>query len=120
MTELTLPCGDHLATEKVGDELHSVTDPQDRHAKLKNRWGQLGSTLRIDRGRATRENQPRNLTSFIFIWWLTKGPNLTVDVLLTDSPSDQLGVLGAEVQDQNLAALVHWVHSEGRDSTVHP
>lgn len=120
VTKLSLTSSNYFAAQKVSDELHSVADSEDRHAQTQHFGRQLRGALCIDRRRTTREDKSCDVSSFGCVRRLTVGPHLAVDVLLTDTPSDQLGVLGAEVQDQNLAALVHWNHSEGRDSTVRP
>ena len=105
--ELALGCGLHLPTEEVGHQLHAVTDPEHRDAGLEDRPIEQRSAFGVDRIRSPRQDQPSDFVDFVRPWRLRIGANLAVDLGFTDPPSDQLGVLGPEVQDQDLLPVGH-------------
>src|SRR6185369_14173388 len=98
--ELSLPCRDNLPAEVAAHELHPVADPEHRNPEFEKLLGYPWSTLFVDRlgssgqDDAARTKRPdrRNLQ--------IKGVKLAVDMSFPHPPCNQLGVLGAEIENQ--------------------
>ena len=106
LREPELPVGGrlHLSPEQLGEQLHAVADPQDRHPEVDLLPIDVGRPLRVHRGGAPGEHQAGDLFSLFDHRGLGVGPDLAVDVGFADATSDQLGVLGSEVENQDLLA----------------
>ena len=90
-----------LAAEKMAGELHPVADAQDRNPEVEHpRVDTRRPVGKHTRRPATQNDRPRrdvpNLSQRI-----GAGLNLTIDVLLPNPPSNELGVLRPEVENQN-------------------
>src|SRR5690606_20062521 len=90
-----------LAAEQMAEELHAVADAEHRHAELED--------LRIDRGRPFLEHARRTAgeddggrrEGLDGLGIHRARMDLAIDTQLADSPGDELGVLAAEVEDEN-------------------
>ena len=89
------------AAEGVGHGLEAVADTQDGHASLKNRGIDGGRTLLVHGRRATGQDDGRGLLGEHVRHAHGVGDDLGVDVGLTHAARDQLGVLRAEVNDED-------------------
>ena len=91
--------GGNLPAQRVGHELCAVADPEDGNAQLENPCIALRNPLVEDAGGAPRENDSLHLPS------LEPGrrdvvvEDLAVHAALPYAPSDELVVLGAEIQN---------------------
>ena len=107
-TKLSLRRGLDLASKEVRHELHAVADSEDRNPRLEQGDVNQRCALGIDRVRAARKHDPFDTVEFIQSRGLEARLDLAVDVGFTDPAGDQLGVLGPEVQNQDLLPGIHW------------
>ena len=91
----------HRAAERLGHGLESVADAEDRHARVEERRIDRGSPLRVDAARAAGQHDRCGLLGEHLRHAHGVGHDLGVDVRLADSTGDELGVLGAEVDDEH-------------------
>ena len=89
------------AAEGVGHGLEAVADAQDGHAGLENRGIDGGSTLLVHGGRAAGQDDGGGLLGEHVRHAHGVGDDLGVDVGLTHAARDQLGILRAEVDDED-------------------
>ena len=84
-------------------ELHSVTDSQHGHTQLEKLRIRLRRFVAIDAGGPTREDDSfwGKLSDFFYAG--VKGDDLRVNLALADAPSDDLGILRSEIEDQETA-----------------
>src|SRR5215213_3747670 len=92
----------HSAAELVDHQLHPVTDAEHRNAELEQLLAERRGALGIDRGRAAREHQALRPAFLYPLERRVVRQQLAEDPALADAPRDQLGVLAAEVEDENL------------------
>src|SRR5581483_4074177 len=95
-----------FAAELGGDELAAVADAEDRHARGVDRRVDGRRALDVDRGRAAGEDDPLRLAGQHLRHRHVAGDDLGVDVGLPHPAGDQLGVLRAEVDDEDRVDLV--------------
>ena len=89
------------AAELLGDQLGAVADAEDRHAELVDRRVERRRAVDVDALRAAGQDQRRRPPRGDLGGRDAVGHDLGVHVQLADPPGDQLGVLGAEVDDED-------------------
>ena len=89
------------ATKGVSHGLEAVADAQHGHAGLEDRGIDGGRTLLVHGGRAAGQDDGGGLLGEHVRHAHGVGDDLGVDVGLTHATRDQLGVLGAEVDDED-------------------
>ena len=89
------------AAEGVGHGLEAVADAQDGHAGLEDRGIDGGSPLLVHGGRAAGQDDGGGLLGEHVRHAHGVGDDLGVDVSLTHAARDQLGILRAEVDDED-------------------
>src|SRR5690606_16072006 len=85
--------------------LHAVADAQDRQARIEHLLRRPRRTLDRGRLRAAGQDDPLRREGRDLGWVVVPGPDLAVDADLADAAGDQLGVLRAEVEDEDLVAM---------------
>ena len=88
------------AAEDVDHRLHPVADAQHRDLELQQLTSQLRCALRVDGGRAARQDQRRRAPLADPLHGGVVGQQLGEHPALADPPGNQLGVLPPEVEDQ--------------------
>ena len=81
--------------------LQAVADPQNRQAEIENRFFSNGRVFVIHRRRAARQNDADGRVTPNFIQRSVAGKNHRKDVLFADAAGDELGILRAEVEDND-------------------
>ena len=89
------------AAEGVSHGLEAVADAQDGHTGLKDRRIDGGRTLLVHGGRAAGQDDGGGLLGEHVRHAHGVGDDLGVDVSLTHAAGDQLGILRAEVDDED-------------------
>jgi len=97
----------YLATQLVGDELRAVTNTQDRHPGVVHRRIEPRSTVHVHALGATREDDRRRLALGDLGRADRVRDDLGIDVVLTDSAGDELGVLRTEIHHEDGATGRH-------------
>jgi hypothetical protein len=92
----------HLAAELVRHGLLAVADAEHRHAGLEDGLGCQRRVLVEHRGGSAGEDHALGLHRGERRFGALVGHDLRVHALLAHAPRDELGDLGAEVDDQNL------------------
>jgi hypothetical protein len=95
----------HHAPEPLDEPLLAVADPEDRFAELEQAHVGVGRVGGEDARGPTGEHEASGVELPDELEIDVGRMDLAVDVLLADTPSDQLGVLRAEVQDQDAVAM---------------
>ena len=90
----------------MGQNLQAIADAQHRDLELEDTWVRLGSRLIEDAAGATREDDATGLTLRNFSRRGIVREDGRVDLTLTDTPGDDLGVLRTKIEYDNL--LLHW------------
>ena len=91
----------HGAAERVGHRLETVADPQDRHPGLENRGIDRRCALLVHGGRAAGQDDGGGFLGEHVRHAHGVRDNLGVDVSLAHTARDQLGILRAEVDDED-------------------
>jgi hypothetical protein len=91
----------YLAPELMGHELHAVADAKDGDTEVKDRRIGLGRAFGVDAGRATAEDDATRVEFGDFLGGEVVANDLGVDLGFADAPSDDLGVLGTEVENND-------------------
>ena len=92
-------CSAHFAAQSVRHELQPVADSEHGQSKLKHARIGRGSIFVINGRRPARENDSnRRVLANFFDGGIARKHNRK-DILLADASGDQLGILGAEVED---------------------
>ena len=89
------------AAELLGDELGAVADAEDRDAEVVDRRVERRRTVDVHALRAAGEDQRRGSPGGDLGGRDAVGHDLGVHRQLADAAGDQLGVLGAEVDDED-------------------
>jgi hypothetical protein len=89
------------ATELVSQQLQAVADAEDRHVDLEHLGIDPGRVLGQDARGSAGQDQPGRGPRAHLVGGQGGRMDLAVDVLLANSPGDQLGVLGTEIEDQD-------------------
>ncbi len=87
--------------EVAGQQLGAVADAEDRHAEVVDTGVDGGRPVDVDRGRPAGEDDPGGASLGELGGGDRVGHDLAVDVGLADPTGDELGVLGAEVDDED-------------------
>ena len=101
VAELTVIAGQHLAAELLRHGLHAVADAEHGHAELEHRLRCARRFLVGDRFGTTREDDALRLPLADVVVADVPGQDFAVDAELAHAARDELGVLGAEVEDQD-------------------
>ena len=91
-----------LATELERHRLHAVTDAEHRNAHLKELRAKSRRALGVDRGRSAGEDQGARGAVADALERDVRGQELGEDAALADPPGDELRVLPAEVENEDL------------------
>ena len=99
----------HPSAAEIVDELHAVADAQHRNAQMQNLLLHAGRALGIDAvGAAGQDDAAQRLVPP-----LLNGhgvvENLAIDAGFAHAPRDELIVLAAEIEDDNLFRLRHGI-----------
>ncbi len=89
------------SAERLGHHLEAVADAQHGHACLEQGGVHPGSALGVDAGGAARQDHRRGVPREHLLDAPGVRDDLGVHVRLTDASRDELGVLGAEVDDED-------------------
>ena len=92
---------DHLTTEGIHHELQAIADPQDGDVQIKDPLVHPRAALFINTRRTAGQDDPFRLERFDLGQFEIRRFNLTVNVVFTHPPGNQLIVLGTEVNDQD-------------------
>ena len=88
--------------ERVDQQLHAVTDPHHGDPELEQPQVQRGSPFGVDRGGATREDDPAGFAPGDLLDRDVVGKQLAEDAAVANAPGDQLRVLPAVVEHDDL------------------
>src|SRR5665213_175505 len=99
-TKLSLGGLLNFSLQSVGNELHSVANPQNGNANFKNFLGNMGSAFGVNTGGPAGKNDALR----IFLENLSDcrrvRKNFAVNLGFPDPPGDQLAVLGAKIKNE--------------------
>src|SRR4051812_3106438 len=90
------------AAQLVDHQLHPVTDAQHRDPEVEELLAERRGAVGIDRGRAAGEHKALRPAFLDPLEWSVVREQLAEDSALTDATGDQLRVLAAEVEDEDL------------------
>src|SRR6185312_5091491 len=98
-----------LAASSVADltaemmrHLHqAITNSQDRNSQGKNLWVNLGRAVFVNAGRPTGKNDPVWLFPGNCVGRGIEADDLRINLQLANAPTDDLGVLRTEIEDEN-------------------
>ena len=93
--------GRYLATEFGSHGLHAVADAEDGHAQTPDRLASAGSIVRGHGLRTAGENDAARGKGANVLGRCIPGVQFAIHPGFTDASRDQLGVLGAEIQDED-------------------
>src|SRR5205823_14389308 len=79
----------------------TVKDSENRHSQSKNLWINLGRTVFVNAGQAARQNDAVWLFARNGVGRSIKADNLRINLQLPNAPTDDLGVLRTEIEDEN-------------------
>jgi hypothetical protein len=83
----------------MGQQLHPIADAQYRHPLLQHIARQVRRARSIDAGGTSREDKTPGVKRQHVLGWGVPRKKLAVDVGLTDTPGNKLGVLGTKVEN---------------------
>jgi hypothetical protein len=101
VAELALGRALDLAAELAGHGLHAVADAQHRHAELEHRLRRAPVLGLVHRVGATGEDHALRAETAHELVGHVEGMQLAVHLLLAHAARDELGDLGAEVEDED-------------------
>ncbi len=104
VAELAHPCVFHPAAELRRHRLHAVADAQYRNAQLEDPIGRFRRGVLVYGGRAAREDDAARSEVADEGLADVEGMQLAIHLRLPDPARDQLRVLRAEVEDEDLVA----------------
>src|SRR5918998_1044638 len=93
--------GTHLPAEEERHELHPVADAEHRHVEVEERGVHPRGVVLVDAAGAAGEDDALRVAGLYLLYGCVVGDQLRVDAGLADPAGDQLGVLAAEVQDED-------------------
>ena len=102
--ELTVLGGFDATAELIHHGLLAIADAQHRHTELEDPLGRPRRTGIQHRGRAARQDHRLWCEVVEHLGGLLEGHDLAIDAALAHAPGNQLGDLGAEIDDQNAVA----------------
>ena len=91
--------------EQLGHELQPVADTQDRDAHLEDAAVDERRARLLDAERAAREHDPARLEGADLLHGHRAGVDLAVNVQLADAAGNELRVLRAEIEDEDLLGV---------------
>ncbi len=94
-----------LATQLLGHGLHAVADAEQRYVQIKYRLRCTRAVSCVDRLRATGQDDAARCKGVDVLGTHVPGVDLAVNTDLTHPAGDELGVLGAEVQNQDAVRM---------------
>src|SRR5215212_808042 len=97
----------HLPTQSQRHELHPIADAQDGHVELEELGLDPRGVVLVDAVGAAGEDDAFGVSMFDVFDRRVVGDELRVNPRLADPAGDQLGVLAAEVQDENQNLTTH-------------
>ena len=95
------------AAEEQGCQLHTVADSQDRDPRFIQGRINPGRVIIVDTGRATGKNNTDRFTGQDVRQGHIPRDNLGIDMAFANAAGNQLGILSAEVQDEDEFFLLH-------------
>src|SRR4051812_36144603 len=98
------------AAERLAGQLHAVADAEDGDAKIKEGRVAVRSAGFVDAGRTAGEDETTGTQFSDACGRQVMAHQLAENILLADAPSDELGVLRAEVEDQDAFTFGQWRH----------
>src|SRR5258708_37827598 len=104
VAELAHPRVFHPAAELRRHRLHAIADAQHRNAQLEDPIGRFRRGVFVCGGRAAREDDPARSEVADERLADLEGMQLAIHLRLPDPARDQLRVLRAEVEDEDLVA----------------
>ena len=90
-----------LAAKLVADRLFAIANAEDRKTARVNSVGRLGRGLFMDAGRAARQDDALEARPGKRLLGGLEGDDFRIDPGFADAAGDELGELGAEIDDQN-------------------
>ena len=93
--------GGHSAAQEMVHELDAVADAQNRHPQVEEFRVDGGGVRLVDAPGAAGKNDALGREFLDFRQRHHKGVDFAIDLELPHPPGDELGVLGAEIQDQD-------------------
>jgi hypothetical protein len=95
----------HLAAQEMVQELDAVADAQDRHPESEELRVDAGGIPVVDAAGPPRQDDALGRKLFDAIKGHDVGVDFAVDFQLPDPAGNELGVLGAEVQDEHFLLM---------------
>jgi hypothetical protein len=92
---------------RCGKQLHAVADAQNGYAELKQVFVQCGGARIHHRGRPARKNNRFGVNGLYFCCGHGAGMYFRVNACFTHAPGNQLGELGAVIQNKNGVVAAH-------------
>ena len=92
----------HPAAEKLREQLHAKTDAQHRHAQVEDVLIRQRRILGVHAGRAAGQDDALGLEPGDLRGGRVEAQDLGIDVALADAAGNHLGVLGAEIEEDDL------------------
>ena len=111
VAELALVGAFHLAAQLLGHGLHAVADTKHRQAHFEHALGGAGGVQLSDGFRATGQDDAVGVVFADLFFGDVEGADFREYADLAHAAGNQLGVLGAEVENQNLVG-VNVTHGE--------
>ena len=105
IAELPFLGAGHPAAELLGHGLHAVADPQNRNAAIKQAFRRPGTTQLGHRFRPTGKDNPFRVELIKLFIGDIERPDLTVNADLANAACNELGVLGAEIENQDAVVV---------------
>jgi len=105
----------HLPAGEPGDQLHPVAESQNRHPELDEFLGRERGAFVVHRVGSPREDDPLGVPLPDPLDRTIRRVNLGVDVGLPHPPCDQLGELGAIVEDEDAVVVGHGPNGVNRE-----
>ncbi len=100
----------NLSPEVTGQELHAIADAEDRNAQFEEGFLYCWRAVIINGFGAARENYALRVIFPDGFNIHVKGMQFAIYMGFTDTPRNQLGVLGTEIKDENFFAVnIHLV-----------
>ena len=90
-----------LGTEGIADQLHPITNPQNRNPEFKNTRVTAGGAVFVDAARSPGKNQSAWLVPGNLLGSNIVPHDLAIDMLLAHPSGDQLGKLRTKIEHQD-------------------
>jgi hypothetical protein len=91
-----------LSSQNMSHDLEAVTDAENGNAQMKDLFRNLGGVGSVYTLRSTRKDYGAGIFFYYPGFGQIEGEDLRVHAQFSDLPGDQLGVLGAKIEDKNL------------------